>query len=39
MNILFDCDKEIVILDIEDDYEYMDAELVEMLRVTVERYL
>ena len=31
--------KEIVILDIEDDYKYMDEELVETLKTSVEPYL
>ncbi len=32
-------DKEIVILDIQDDYQFMDAELVETLRMSVTPYL
>jgi predicted protein tyrosine phosphatase len=32
-------DKQIVILDIEDNYEYMDEELIEMLKVSVTPYL
>jgi predicted protein tyrosine phosphatase len=32
-------DKKIVILDIADDYEYLDEELVEMLRISVGRFL
>ena len=31
--------KKIVVLDIADDYGYMDTELVEVLRGTVEGYL
>jgi len=32
-------DKEIVILEIQDDYTYMDAELIEILETSVSRYL
>jgi predicted protein tyrosine phosphatase len=32
-------DKEIVILEIQDDYKYMDAELIEMLETSVSSYL
>ena len=32
-------DKKIVILDIEDDYRYMDEELIQVLRITVTPYL
>ena len=32
-------DKEIVILDIQDDYKYMDAELIEILETSVSPYL
>ena len=31
--------KEIVVLDIADKYQYMDDELIEMLRASVEPYL
>jgi predicted protein tyrosine phosphatase len=31
--------KEIIILDIRDDYQYMDAELIEMLETSVSPYL
>ena len=31
-------DKEIVILDIKDDYQYMDDELIDILRKSVEPY-
>lgn len=31
--------KTIVVLNIDDDYEYMDAELVEMIKTSVEPYL
>lgn len=32
-------DKEIVTLDIQDNYEYMDAELIEILKTSVSPYL
>ena len=32
-------DKEIVILDIKDDYKYMDAELIDALNISVSPYL
>lgn len=32
-------DKHIIVLDIPDDYPYMDEELVEMIRASVEPYL
>jgi len=32
-------DKKIVVLDIEDDYQYMDEELIESLRTSVTPYL
>src|SRR5689334_18659746 len=32
-------DKEIIILDIKDDYKYMDSELIEILEVSVSPYL
>ncbi len=32
-------DKEIIILDIQDDYKYMDAELVEILETSFSSYL
>jgi len=32
-------DKKIVILDIDDDYQFMDPELVEMIRISVEASL
>jgi predicted protein tyrosine phosphatase len=32
-------DKQIVILDIEDNYQYMDEELIATLRISVEPYL
>ena len=32
-------DKKIVILDIEDNYQYMDAELIETLKLNVAPYL
>ena len=32
-------DKEIVILKIEDDYKYMDTELIEILETSVAPYL
>ncbi|RAI84388.1 low molecular weight protein tyrosine phosphatase family protein [Algoriphagus yeomjeoni] len=32
-------DKTLVILDIEDDYQYMDNELIDMIRVSVDQYL
>jgi protein-tyrosine phosphatase len=31
--------KSVIILDIEDDYKYMDEELIEMIKVTVDPYL
>jgi predicted protein tyrosine phosphatase len=31
--------KQLIILDIEDDYEYMDKELIEMIKLTVDPYL
>jgi protein-tyrosine phosphatase len=31
--------KQLVVLDIEDDYEYMDEELVQMIRLSVDHYL
>ena len=31
--------KKIVVLDIEDNYEYMDAELIEIIKRSVEPYL
>ena len=31
--------KKLLVLDIEDDYEYMDAELAEMIKVSVDPYL
>lgn len=31
--------KQLIILDIEDDYEYMDEELVEMIQLSVDPYL
>ncbi len=31
--------KEIVILDIPDDYKYMDEELIEMLKISVSEYV
>ncbi len=31
--------KQLIILDIEDDYQYMDEELIEILKVSVEPYL
>ncbi len=32
-------EKKIIVLDIEDNYKYMDNELVEMIRISVEQYL
>lgn len=32
-------DKQLIVLDIEDDYQYMDEELVEMIKISVEPYL
>ena len=32
-------DKKIVIMDIEDNYQYMDAELIETLKLSVAPYL
>jgi protein-tyrosine phosphatase len=32
-------DKDIIILDIQDDYKYMDAELIEILETSVSPYL
>ena len=32
-------EKEIIVLDIADDYEYMDEDLVEMLKASVGPYL
>lgn len=32
-------DKDVVILNIEDDYQYMDAELIEILRTSVSPYI
>jgi predicted protein tyrosine phosphatase len=32
-------DKEIIILDIEDNYQYMDEELIETLKISVAPYL
>ena len=31
--------KKVVVLDIEDDYKYMDTELIEMIRLSVDPYL
>src|SRR5690349_11840066 len=31
--------KQVIILDIEDEYEFMDQELIDMLRISVEPYL
>lgn len=31
--------KQLIVLDIEDDYEYMDKELVEMIKLSVDPYL
>jgi protein-tyrosine phosphatase len=31
--------KKIVVLDIEDDYKYMDKELIDMIKVSVDPYL
>jgi predicted protein tyrosine phosphatase len=31
--------KEIIVLDIPDEYQYMDEELVEMIRTSVDPYL
>lgn len=31
--------KQLVILDIEDEYKYMDEELVEMIKISVDPYL
>ena len=31
--------KSVIILDIEDDYKYMDEELVEMIKLSVDSYL
>lgn len=36
---LFDIDKEIIVLDIPDEYGYMDEELVAMLKESVDSYL
>jgi predicted protein tyrosine phosphatase len=36
--ILLD-DKELIILDIADDYKYMDTELIEILKISVSPYL
>lgn len=32
-------DKTLVILDIEDEFQYMDSELIDMIRVSVDPYL
>lgn len=32
-------DKRIIVLDIEDDYQYMDAELIEIIRLSVLPYI
>jgi predicted protein tyrosine phosphatase len=32
-------DKEVIVLDIEDNYKYMDEELIETLKVSVSSYL
>jgi predicted protein tyrosine phosphatase len=32
-------DKDVVILNIEDDYRYMDAELIEILRISISPYI
>ncbi len=32
-------DKEVIILDIPDDYHFMDEELVELLKISVSQYL
>ena len=32
-------DKKVVILDIEDEYRYMDKELIEMIKISVDPYL
>lgn len=32
-------DKKIIVLDIEDNYQYMDAELIETLKISVSPYL
>jgi len=31
--------KQLIVLDIEDDYKYMDKELVEMIKISVDPYL
>ncbi|WP_227990971.1 hypothetical protein [Flavisolibacter ginsenosidimutans] len=31
--------KQLVILDIQDDYKYMDEELIEMIKISVDPYL
>ena len=31
--------KELYVLDIPDDYQYMDPELIELLRITIDSYL
>ncbi len=31
--------KQVIVLDIEDDYEYMDKELIEMIKLSVDPYL
>jgi len=31
--------KRLVVLDIEDDYKYMDEELIEMIKISVDPYL
>ena len=35
----FSTDKQIIVLDIPDDYTYMDTELIEMLQISVSPYL
>ena len=31
--------KQLIVLDIEDNYEYMDKELIEMIKLSVDPYL
>jgi len=35
----FDIDSEIIVLDIFDDYQYMDPELVELLQTSVSSFI
>ena len=36
---MFDTDREIIVLDIPDEYQYMDEELIAMIKETVDAYI